>query len=515
MNSKLSEVKNGGGDNLAATAMFLVDSLEGRANPAKGSIPVGPAEREEPTETPTSSPTSKIAVAPSRKLTPARNVAPPSVFENNGSGSTDATNLTSSSSGSRVLFATDEWFASADNLLLPTSPIFIPDLYCEQGKVMDGWESRRRRDAGHDWCVIQLSQRGQLFGLEIDTAHFTGNHAPRISVQSMDLQKSGSDTLSHISWMPGALERAVQGGGRIGSCKTPSEIALAEQACETVAQASGGCWTELLPITPLNPGYEETRLHTFLFDVPTTATHIRVNYYPDGGVARLKLWGRPIAYDGPSSQESSGLYSSVATTDSYTVIPHNSSGAMPSQCNFKDPELTLGGTGIMCSNKHFGVPQNLVQANLGVDMGDGWETARHPDRPAVLVKDPLTGLVDSLLQDWALLQLGTPAMHGVSRLILDTRHFKGNFPESVKVEGCFIDNSEELENAKWFPLVPRTRMGPDSEHVFTREKGQVEHAHHPVSHVRVSIYPDGGLSRVRLYGPTNSEGEQTIIRSLL
>jgi allantoicase len=52
--------------------------------------------------------------------------------------------LTSSLLGARVIFATDEWFAIADNLLNPNPPTFDPNAYCSQGKVMDGWESRRR-----------------------------------------------------------------------------------------------------------------------------------------------------------------------------------------------------------------------------------------------------------------------------------------------------------------------------------------------------------------------------------
>jgi allantoicase len=137
-------------------------------------------------------------------------------------------------------------------------------------------------------------------------------------------------------------------------------------------------------------------------------------------------------------------------------------------------------------------------------MGDGWETARHPSRPSILFKDKATGLVDSPLKDWGILKLGKPAVDGVARIILDTKHFRGNYPESVLVEGAFVESyvSDDTvpTEANWFTLVPRTRMSPDSEHVFERVLEQLENSKNAVTHVRVSIFPDGGISRVRVYG---------------
>jgi allantoicase len=147
------------------------------------------------------------------------------------------------------------------------------------------------------------------------------------------------------------------------------------------------------------------------------------------------------------------------------------------------------------------------------DRGDGWETARHPNRPPVLIRDPTTNLIDNPLMDWAVLKLGmggAAANEGVSRIIIDTKHFKGNFPESVMVEGCNADSIEasdidvcispEAGKVEWFPLLPRSTMGPDQEHVFDQEHDQLMNSKARVTHVRVSIFPDGGISRVRIYG---------------
>ena len=183
--------------------------------------------------------------------------------------------LTSSLLGARVIFATDEWFAIADNLLNPSPPTFDPNAYCSQGKVMDGWESRRRvsvvwkgrseqhsvelsrksvfpqtppsptshlghpciltpgnvqvishahpnlpttvsqREPGHDWAIVALPFPSTPLGLHIDTAFFTGNYVPRISIEGADLSELEGD-----GWIVGGEERKRKGGGVIGTAMT-------------------------------------------------------------------------------------------------------------------------------------------------------------------------------------------------------------------------------------------------------------------------------------------------------
>ena len=278
-----------------------------------------------------------------------------------------------------------------NGLRLPTTcfkmvhPFLMKLPFVEQGKVMDGWESRRRREAGHDWCIIKLSHRAEICGIEVDTAHFTGNNAPQISIEIADLNTQKESRM--VSGIPGVVERILHGGDQ-GVGHTPEEVQEAEESCRRVA------WTELLPVSPLCPGYEETRMH--YFQVPTTnGTHIRVNYFPDGGVARLRLWGNGIQ---SATKIVRGPYMPIETGKICTVVHHKDSAHPPSQREYKYPELSsseIGGIGVDCSNKHYGHPQNLIQPNLGMDMGDGWETARHPNRPAILTRDPTTNLVDS------------------------------------------------------------------------------------------------------------------------
>lgn len=430
-----------------------------------------------------------------------RNVSPKGPFANFFS------NLCSASAGAKILFSTDDWFAAAENLLKDGPPQFVDDLYCEQGKVMDGWETRRRREEGHDWCLIQLSDRAQIHAIEIDTAHFTGNHVPKISIEIADL--SSAELNNVVTKLPHALQRMVHGGVQ-GTGHTPKEVNVALSAVKAVE------WRELLPVTELLPGFEPTRMQYFKLNHGMSGSLVRVNYYPDGGVARLRLWGecngeeeRPTKrlrlWDEGNGEveplKTKPLYMPIETGSVCTVVPHSSTDNPPSRQEFEYKELSSqdeGGIGVSCSNKHYGEPWLLTQKSLGKDMGDGWETARHPCRPGILHKDPKTDLIDSPLLDWAVLKLGKEAKSGAQRIILDTRHFRGNYPESVMLEGC--NDPEDLGTAEWFALITRTRMSPDSEHVFDRSKGQISNCTAPFTHVRLSIFPDGGLSRVRIYG---------------
>jgi len=376
------------------------------------------------------------------------------------------TNLADASAGAMVLFATDEWFACAENLIKNTQPTFDPNAYCTQGKVMDGWESRRRREPGHDWCIIKLAYPGLIKGIEFDTAYFTGNHVPRVSLH-------GASLPSELD-LPGSNERiARHGRGILGSKSSINDIALAEDIC-----AKAGEWMDILQMTPLKPGYPETSKQRFsALPQHHPVTHIRLNYYPDGGVARMKLFGN-VSLDFQTQLK--GKYVDLASA-------------------------AMGGTGIGCSNQHYGEPRNLVKPGRGVDMSDGWETARHPNRPAILKRNPVTGLVDTDLMDWAVIKLGAVAK-SVDKLIVDTAHFRGNFPESCTVEGCYAPNTPDVtvcdsqikSGVQWFPILSRTRLSAHAEHTFRRS--ELQNNDNPVSHVRISIFPDGGISRIRVFG---------------
>eukprot|EP00903_Cladosiphon_okamuranus_P006573 g6421.t1 len=370
---------------------------------------------------------------------------------------TKMTNLASATFGGTVQFATDEWFAEAARLLMPAEPIFN-DEFTEFGKWMDGWESRRKRVAGHDWCIIKLGLPGRICGVKVDTAFFTGNQAPRFSLQG--------------AWLPQEPEALTQ----LGETWAGERLGSAASVEDEVKAASLGSekWEEVVSMTPLRPGYEDGRRHYFTITSNHKYTHLRLNIFPDGGVARLKVHG----------------------------IVERSWDGVPDDAEIDLLSVENGGVEVACSNHHYGEPKNMIKPGRGINMGDGWETARKSNRPAVLELGP-DGLVKAPGSDWAVLRLGV--VGEVHRLVVDTNHFKGNFPESVMVEAClYVDAPDTVfsdggETLSWKPLLPRCKVGSSREHVFELTKRELENLG-PVSHVKLSMMPDGGVMRLRAFG---------------
>lgn len=304
--------------------------------------------------------------------------------------------------GGQVVAFNDEFFAPAENLLKPGPPVFDPDRYTDCGKWMDGWETRRRRDPGHDWCVVRFGAPGEPRGVVIDTTHFRGNHPARASLEACVLKT-------------GSLEDAD--------------------------------WTTLLSEVDLEPDTPN------LFELDTTGryTHVRLNIYPDGGVARLRVHGLVR----PDWQHISGEIDLLAA--------HH------------------GGRAIDCSDAFFSQPGNLLLPGKSIGMFDGWETRRR--------RDPG--------HDWVVVRLDRRGV--ISTVQVDTHHFKGNYPAACSVEVLDIDSdADELDvpDGEWVELVPRTELQADSEHRFEPPEG----APRVATHLRLNIYPDGGVARFRAYG---------------
>lgn len=321
---------------------------------------------------------------------------------------TQLTDLAAERLGGKVLFATDDFFAEKENLIKPGRGIFITDKYTDRGKWMDGWESRRKRTPGHDWCVLQLATTGVIKGFDIDTNFFLGNHPPHASIEAAVIDDASNiDDWNKINW------------------------------------------DEILPKSPLDPGSQN------FYDCKTEKpfTHIRLHIYPDGGVARLKIYGEVV-------KDWSKLDSS------------------------KEIDLAAainGAKAIACNNMFFSSMNNLIMPGRGINMGDGWETKRN--------RTPGN-------KDWVILKLATTGI--IDRILVDTCHFKGNYPDSCSIEGCLSENDEGVisGDVNWQVLLSQQKLSADNEHNF--EKEVINHG--PFSHVRLTIYPDGGVSRLRLFG---------------
>jgi len=318
--------------------------------------------------------------------------------------------LASARVGGRALAANDDFFAPKAGLLKPGPPVFVPGKFTPRGKWMDGWESRRRRTPGNDWCIVKLGMRGVVRGVNVDTRHFTGNFPSEVSIEAVDVTRPLSTAAFAVTGPP---------------------------------------WTTLLSKVPLKGDGD----NLFAVDDGRAWTHLRLSIYPDGGVARLRVYGE-------------------VAVDWRRVAPRGKSVDLAA--------ITNGGLVLSVSDMHFGAKDNMIMPGRAANMGDGWETRRR--------RGP--GF------DWAIVRLGACGL--VTKLEIDTNHFKGNFPDSASVEGCLVESpTEALASARWSVILPQTKLSANRRHFFSLPRPQ---AAGPVSHVRLNIFPDGGVSRLRIHG---------------
>ena len=315
-------------------------------------------------------------------------------------------NLADERLGSKVISVTDEWFAAASRMLQPTPAVWKEGVFDDNGKWMDGWESRRKRFEGYDHAVIRLGVPGSIKGVDIDTSFFTGNFPPSASLDGCFVAEGD-----------------------------PSDDTQ---------------WTEVLSSVELQGNSHH--YHEISDERPYT--HLRLNIYPDGGVARLRVYGIPFrdwAKQNPDEQ-----------VDLAAALN--------------------GGRALACSDEHFGRMSNILNPGRGVNMGDGWETGRR--------RTPGN--------DWVIVALGHAGI--VEKIVVDTLHFKGNYPESCNIQAAFVkggtDSQIATQSLYWRELLPSQKLQMHNEHTFIEQIRELG----PITHVRLNIFPDGGVSRLRLFG---------------
>lgn len=332
--------------------------------------------------------------------------------------------------GGKVLSFSDEWFADASNLIQPNAPVREIGKFTPAGAWYDGWETRRHNTEPADWVIIKLGvASARIRGIEVDTAFFNGNHAPAISVEG--------------AFVDGDLEKAV--------------------------------WEEVIAKTECGP----SQRHFFVRDAVTAKsyTHVRLNMFPDGGIARFRVYGTPTPVF-------------PADLNEILDLAHVSSG----------------GVAVSYSDQHFGHVDNLLIPGRGIDMGDGWETKRSREPGHV---------------DWVIVKLGAPGH--IDRIEVDTAHFIGNFPQFITVHGADLrtgGDSIAEDDKRWKLIVGKTKTGPHKIHEFARSDSLAETktlldgigsavdffnvlqaAETDVfTHVKLTVIPDGGVKRFRVFG---------------
>jgi allantoicase len=291
-------------------------------------------------------------------------------------------------------------------MLNDKDPIFIEDKYDNHGKWMDGWESKRRRDGGNDWAILKLGSSGIISKIEIDTSYFTGNFPPFFSLEGI---YSETEPNKDSNW-----KSLIAKTNLVGDCKNNFELNLKEK---------------------------------FNF--------VRLQIFPDGGVARIRLFGEvKYNWDRFNNEE---------------IIELSS--------------LKLGGSILAYNNAHYGDVSALLSEGRGKTMGDGWETRRR--------REPGN--------DWIIIKLAQKGI--IEKIEIDTAHFKGNYPDRASIQAISIDKNittkdliQSSEN--WDVILDETKLTADNIHEYEINSNSKAEA----THIRLNIYPDGGVSRLRIFG---------------
>jgi len=372
--------------------------------------------------------------------------------------------------GAKVLFSTNDDFAGHDNLVKTDFPIFKPKNFGAQGQVYDGWETRRHNMYPPDYCIVQLARPATIAGANFDTAHFFGNHAVGASVEGLVITQKNNRR--NFEWRTIVPQTHLSGNSRNFAAATGKEV----------------------------------------------VTLIKVNNYPDGGIARLMLFGDP-AEESPKpeiqeEQERTEKLAWIASlpnvagfSPSFVPPPNSQLDIVPPSKDPPHPDAPLpevivsplvdlagcdGGV-IASSSARYSVPSNMLKNGRGFNMGDGWETARIRCAPGILfdldgpVKDQFT---------WTLFELSKPGT--VKTIGADTIHNKNNSPIAFTVEVCHrpdLDGKNYFkDDVKWTTIIQPAPLNAHSEHIF-----QVS-TEAPATHALLKIFPCGGLSRLRLFG---------------
>ena len=317
-----------------------------------------------------------------------------------------AINLASPRLGTRVVAASDEFFGAKERLIKDEAPVFLPGEFDANGKWMDGWETRRRRHGGNDHCIVRLGAPGTVVGVEIDTHYFTGNFPPEASIE-------------------GAL-------------------------CDGEPDESTS-WRPVVPRSPL----AGDRRQFFQATGQGPFSHLRLQMFPDGGIARLRVFGRVVR--DWSQVPADAVVDLAAVGNGAYVVGYN--------------------------DAHYGDPWVILTEGRGKNMGDGWETRRR--------RTPG--------HDWIVVALGTAGR--VERVVVDTANFRGNYPDACSLQGARIADPSRAavlgDGVAWTQIMAPQKLAADSIHTFEAPAVACGQA---VSHVRLNIYPDGGVSRLRVFG---------------
>ena len=316
--------------------------------------------------------------------------------------STQLVNLASPRLGATIISASDEFFTGKEIVLDPRDPVRDDDRFTDRGRWVDGWLTRRRREPGFEWITLALRQPGLVERVEIDLRHMHGNHPEGMSIDA---------------------------------CLLPLTTPVNRFTVDRFL------WTQLLPQVAVTPGV----VNRFELKSGYRYTHLRFNLHPDGGIARIRVYGVSVRerMDGDID---------LAAIDNGAIVDR-------------------------VSDQEFGAAQNMLMPGPPLNAVDGWCTGR---------------LRAAGGSNWAEIELPSEAL--IRRIEVDTAYYRGDVPESCQLEDC----------ATGALLLERVALRGDQLHRFAPAAGNVA-----TDRVRFRIFPDGGVARLRLFGALTAAGVES------
>ncbi|GAB1869391.1 Allantoate amidinohydrolase [Camponotus japonicus] len=355
--------------------------------------------------------------------------------------------------GALILFASDDFFGVAENLLQESEPIND-----KLSITLDAWVTRRFREQISQFVIIQLAARTFVHFICVDTTSLVGNVALQFSVQAINLCSRELHIQSRSSEV------------------TPLSVGRRATRDEwlQINELNSENWPYLISRQPLDPGYSSKNKKFFMISsLGRDCTHLRLNVHPDGGISRLRVYGEVLPNPVIKSSQNP-LIDLVSQIYGGNCIAYSSS----------------------YDNTH---PNNLIKPSESIDIKDGWQTARSFIRSTAGFSDnaDISDFNKIVGEEWVIFQLGYSGT--IISIVLDTTWCEGDSPYVVRVqgleEGIEINDVTDINNKPWQNIIPYTLVTESHCQTIPSQNNNLK-----MAYVKLLIKPDGCISRFRVFG---------------
>jgi malate synthase len=284
-------------------------------------------------------------------------------------------------SQSRLNRVTNQRFARAENLVSNYRPNYDPELYCEQGKVMDSWESARHNPMDGDEVIFELAGAKSCRSVFVSTEFHLGNQSPKVQIFFQ--------TLSLKNW----------------------------QELIPDIQMNGHAWWAVVLDRPIEK-----------------ICQVKVRMIPDGGLTRVLLLEEEIsqnkpfkngevftalAKNKPSVQYKHSIPQPKKPLSLAYTLTENKSSELWRQARVKNlASQALGARILRATNEHYGPARQVISPFPALHMFDGLESARSRE-----------------IGHFEEVEIELAQENAVREIEFDFQYFVNNNPREISIEG--------------------------------------------------------------------------------